>query len=435
MNPSQTLNSSQEHADTLELRALSPVRGRFARALVGNSSEVRWLTVGFHTLAPSQQLCEHLGQKLDLYFQGYFHTPTTCLRISLDADQRVRGLHIACILIEIIKNPRNQRERCIDDLVEAIYDKHLIPAAQRDDAFTNSLRQATFALLGILSMMYVPVLKPNMSQFEMTLAPDDNVRRQDIDQAGRPIQAFLASFGARVPRLETRQAESTTIIHLQASILNYASLSLNIVGRKISILWVDIMALHLDFDENRRRLRIFRFPSFCATQYVAPDCSALFDSILDNYEVNEQTSRDHNRQFLREILLSYRILFGQNKAARRRFNRVERQHGAIAANFGSRLGGDLKDDPFLLQLCGTRSAIEEIIPDGTLHDRAVYTRDQFPLLFDRLAKVQNFVTSHLKATTRDLWRDTSNRAEWIAFWMLLLIGILSVLASIVQIAL
>jgi hypothetical protein len=35
----------------------------------------------------------------------------------------------------------------------------------------------------------------------------------------------------------------------------------------IEIEWVDALSLHLEFDSSRKRIKIFRFPSFCRIMY------------------------------------------------------------------------------------------------------------------------------------------------------------------------
>ena len=147
---------------------------------------------------------------------------------------------------------------------------------------------------------------------------------------------------------------------------------------------------------------------------------------MDDYEVHSQISRANNRQLLRETLLSYRLLFGQTKAARRKFNKIEKRC-AISSD------GIL--DPLLVQLCGTKCSIEETVLDGTAYDKMVYTHEQLPFYHNKLAKLQAYIIAHKTSKIRDRWRNTTDRAEWLAFWALLIVGILSVVSCFVQIAL
>lgn len=98
-------------------------------------------------------------------------------------------------------------------------------------------------------------------------------------------------------------------------------------------------------------------------------------------------------------------------------------------------GKDKVLDPLLVQLCGSKGAIEEMLPDGSVHDRTMYTRQQVSHLYAKLLRLQAYIAAQKTSKVRDRWKDRSNRAEWLAFWTLLVAGVLSVISSFVQIAL
>ncbi|KAI4229082.1 MAG: hypothetical protein L6R36_001144 [Xanthoria steineri] len=131
-------------------------------------------------------------------------------------------------------------------------------------------------------------------------------------------------------------------------------------------------------------------------------------------------------QIFRKMLLSYRRLFGQTKASRRIFNRSEK----IRAT-----GEDKVLNPLLVQLCGSKGAIEEMLPDGSVHARTMYTRQQFSHLYAKLLRLLAYIVVYKMSKVRDRWKDWSICAEWLAFWTLLVAGVLSVMSSFVQIAL
>lgn len=60
------------------------------------------------------------------------------------------------------------------------------------------------------------------------------------------------------------------------------------------------------------------------------------------------------------------------------------------------------------------------------------SRDDFPLLGDRLLALQTYSNRLQPNKLRDLWRDRRNPLQWYTFWAVLLIGGGSLIASILQ---
>ncbi len=146
---------------------------------------------------------------------------------------------------------------------------------------------------------------------------------------------------------------------------------------------------------------------------------------MDDYCQATELSDAANAQLHREVLLSFRLLFGQVKAARRIFHRIEKE----------RAMKNKIHDPLLEQLCGSKKPLGTIMSEEAVHEKDVYNGVDFPCLGARLARILKYVELHKTTKIRDRWRDRTNRAEWMAFWTLLLIGVLSIVLSVVQIAL
>lgn len=145
-------------------------------------------------------------------------------------------------------------------------------------------------------------------------------------------------------------------------------------------------------------------------------------------------------KYQREIILSYRLLFGQDRKSRRLFREVESRKAA--------LNKTNKCDPLLDILCGRkkRTVIDalpsDIWPDscrdsvGHLIEQTIYSTSlDFPVLGSRLLQIQEFDSRQQPNRIRDYWRDRRNSLQWYAFWAVLIIGALSILIGIVQIIL
>lgn len=144
---------------------------------------------------------------------------------------------------------------------------------------------------------------------------------------------------------------------------------------------------------------------------------------MDDYNVSVSQSQTQSTAVLHEILTTYRIIFGQSKQSRRLFHKREK---IKACKFGTL-------DPVLERLCGSEKHQLDsflVAGQGQVHHTA-----SFPHFGLRLEKLQAYATSRKPTRIREKWKDRRNRAEWAAFWTLLIIGALSILLSVVQIAL
>lgn len=140
--------------------------------------------------------------------------------------------------------------------------------------------------------------------------------------------------------------------------------------------------------------------------------------------------------YKREVLLSYRLLFGQDHASRRHIRKVGRRQNAPKPE---------QYDQLLDTLCGQTTHVcarhlptclwpESCRgPDGRLLKQDVYsTALDFPILGRRLLRLQAFDERQQPARIRDLWLDRRSTLQWYAFWAVLIIGGLTILLTILQ---
>ena len=109
---------------------------------------------------------------------------------------------------------------------------------------------------------------------------------------------------------------------------------------RVRVHWVDILSLHLDYDQATRTLSLFRFSSFCVATLRSRGALYSFAS-SERHSLDPRASYAEITDILHETLLSYRLLFGQSKASRDIFRRLHRKNLELSR------GGDM----LLYELC------------------------------------------------------------------------------------
>jgi hypothetical protein len=73
--------------------------------------------------------------------------------------------------------------------------------------------------------------------------------------------------------------------------------------------------------------------------------------------------------------------------------------------------------------------------DRHLQEESSYSaQDDFPLLGQRLTKLQDFTLRQQPSELWDLWRDRRNPLQWYTFWAVLVVGGISILLGVLQFA-
>ena len=175
----------------------------------------------------------------------------------------------------------------LQEIIDEQHERGLFDAKYPE---TNGLlTQLIFMAFGWMTMLYDPEVTPGTD--ELSLSKQTKVSKrafntnvfllyeQDFALVQQPLSHLFRVFGNVVPQSEDTGADlsyilsSPTMIGSSASseylVLSY--LSYNTLSRvaQIKIEWVDCLNLHLEFDERRRLLKLFRFPSFCRLAYPA----------------------------------------------------------------------------------------------------------------------------------------------------------------------
>jgi len=118
-------------------------------------------------------------------------------------------------------------------------------------------------------------------------------------------------------------------------------------------------------------------------------------------------------QFYKEVLLTYRLIFGQDKSSSKDFN-------ALARRWDQRQ--DALSDPMVEVLCGRRwdangalQIFEEIeVEEPSSHYSPSH---DFPFLGQRLLDIQTYVERRRPESIASLWYDRRNVTQWLIFWV------------------
>jgi hypothetical protein len=132
-------------------------------------------------------------------------------------------------------------------------------------------RHAVFHAVALASMLYKTETNPSLACFHVHIGRGQK-RQIELSSAQRPIIAhlrLLGSFQANVlagPNLAVKAEDHTKELSM-LDVTNLGFSALAAIGQ-ISLVWVDSLDQHLEFDPDFRQLGVFRFPSFCAAAYL-----------------------------------------------------------------------------------------------------------------------------------------------------------------------
>lgn len=254
--------------------------------------------------------------------------------------------------------------------------------------------------------------------------------RQDQAAAKRALRTFLLGFGVMLPCRNFSALASEEDRKALRELNNVSSASFNAhllhtVGR-IRIKWTDSLACHLELDPSSDTLYVFRYPSFCYVnllgQSQGQSKTTLHACATPPTTGSHWATVDDVSDLLHEILLSYRLLFGQSKTSRRFFRTI-------------RPFSDLPEqgrDGSLTDLCGKKSCPL----DYGLRERDVYDLFQdFAVLRSRIAVLMRHLSNKRPRTWKELWNDKRDSASWFTFWAVLIIGGMGIVLAFLQVVL
>ena len=295
------------------------------------------------------------------------------------------------------------------------------------------LKYLVFAILGWQSMLYKPAFRVcDLDEFAVVEDDETNsglvfdVFRVPASLADRPLYVLLKAFGNLLPAppigltavASEYSKEASSWIPLYPAEINAYLLHKLL---RIRIRWVDSLALHLDYDKASKTLSLFRYPSFCVAMLHSKGGIYSFASTEQN-GFDPRASEADILYFFQEVLLSFRLLFGQNSRSRKHFPRAHanQSYGQV--------------DSFLPFLCMTKNveSVSHLIPK----DQPIYFANQhFPTLFQKVEHITKELQKAKPKSVGDLFHDRRDTLQYWTFWLVSIIGRLSIILSLIQVVL
>ncbi|RDW75663.1 hypothetical protein BP5796_06484 [Coleophoma crateriformis] len=330
--------------------------------------------------------------------------------------------------------------------------KHIIShfETKQDKSFMEEERALAFQLcfiaLGLITMLYSPNLQPVPGMLEIldrsnsvSKSPRNktwNSFRLSVDQAEGSFSDVLQRMGnlnGPIPHpAPSSPGQRPPEDALRVSNLKFYTLS---KFAHIDVIWIDSVCMHLEFDDRNKVLKLFRFPSFCEAVCANEEYDTFLAQLFNDYlmegvsDSDRDTVNIRSRDFFREIIFSYRLIFGQNADSWKLF---QKEH-ATRKNKGS----CSYDDPLLPKLCGgewSREDIYEVLDAPPA--RSIYSASaDFPYFGKRLIAIQDCVLIQNPSDWETLWYDRRDLSRFSAIWAVLIFGVVTILMGIVQIAL
>jgi hypothetical protein len=248
-----------------------------------------------------------------------------------------------------------------------------------------------------------------------------NTFKQGFDYIDLPFYSLLGRFGDLIPEVKQHQfldhdlhgnraSEHILVGHVCYNLLQ------SLAGLKIE--WVTSLSLHLELDSGKKTLKLFQYPSFCRLMVVERRANILSRLLNDHAARSSEDARAPDvatDELFEEILLSYRLLFGQDDRSWKAFSRMapvwEEQRGR------SSWETSWDCDPLLLVLCGRSCTDEEarqVYDDIDANEPANYydPNTEFPFFGKRLLELQQLIKQYQPQDVRSLLNDRRDVAAW-----------------------
>ena len=269
--------------------------------------------------------------------------------------------------------------------------------------------------------------------------------RLPVEKASLPIHQLIKHLGHLLPRPYQNLDPSSHVVprnlFSEQLVVNYLAFHTLHKVAKIKLEFVNSMCQHLEFDAQTEVLKIFRFPSFCmliglksmaidsrdggevdeylsryilmfSSNYLDPsvkyfltdDIESLFSSYFYS-AAGSEGSEDVNSIMLhklcKEIVMSYRLIFGQDPRSWKCFQQTYRKRlRELDAAYDD-------GDPLLPRLCGSDHRNEtayQSLECSPPKEQYSAERD-FLFLSHRMIVLQQYVLDRNPSDLNTLWHD------------------------------
>lgn len=342
-------------------------------------------------------------------------------------DGKGEALNFNLCFISVSSFVKGKEGMSIDDIIRHLQEQKILG---REPGALNAQRLLIFAILGYQSMLYLPAY--NVCPLsELAISQHQKkinelfftMNKVSVDHAEKPIYMLLNMFGDVLPcqnigPLDSMEHDSaSTWFPLRPSEIN-AHLLWTLLD--INIVWVDTLGLHLHYDKPTKTLSLFKYPSFCVAML---NCKGAIYSFGCPDKGKPYPTKEDISKFLKEVSLSYRLLFGQVTSSRNYFRLIKPKKGEM-----------LIYDETLRTLCTHKEVFTSNynIPE----DQSVYfsSRD-FPMLYSRLVPLARELQATKPNSMIDILRDRRDKLQYWTFLLVAIVGGISIILSFIQVLL
>lgn len=132
---------------------------------------------------------------------------------------------------------------------------------------------------------------------------------------------------------------------------------------------------------------------------------------------------------MRELLLSYSLIFKHSRRARQRYMSHERKRAWRPHQTDYPKVVDTCLDLYCAKDVSARSGTK--VSEGMSYD----LDNVFPILKQRIARLQNFMDDQTPHSFWTLWRDKRDIKIWYTIWVVIILGVIGVIEQMVAIGL
>ena len=324
--------------------------------------------------------------------------------------------------------------KTIDGITDMLVELGVISVRDNYEAY-QSAKELVFSIIGWQTMLYKPDVLPSMAGGFNILDEMDGYHgeariclNQSSVSGTNDLPNFLLGFGMMLPPRNYCAFDDADDVKLFNHTKSVVSKELNahvltkVCGVKIR--WVDSLSCHLELDRHSGTLFLFRYPSFCISNLQKggirePRKHPIHRCGFERPGSMPWAAEEDVTELLQEIVLSYRLLFGQSRRSRSLFRRL--RPFASTPHEGH--------DQFLSQICGKKRFNCPI----TIVEREEYDlAGDFPHLRCRFVRLSKYASNKKPRSIRQLWGDKRDSAAWLTFWSVLIFGSVSILLGVVQ---
>ncbi|KAL9615520.1 MAG: hypothetical protein Q9167_000033 [Letrouitia subvulpina] len=325
----------------------------------------------------------------------------------------------------------------IDEIANHLVNRSLV--SPQDDKYCHGeARRLVFAVLGWQTMLYKPALGTCPSQQLAVTDEQAGYRgqafvslKQHQMATKRPLYEFLMGFGILLPPLNfcgslDPEEKGAIDAHTAVKPSQFNAYIFQSIGH-FKLKWVDILSCHLDLDDRTKTIYLFRHPSFCFASSAINTRDEKMKSVIHAAAAPADSSwqwatEEAVTAILQETLLSYRLLFGQNKRSKTLFKSINPFDGVPEEG----------RDTILYDICMKKVCKIAMLPN----DKDTYElQKDFPALRSKTIRLHQALSASKPSTWKELWRDRRDSANWLTFWAVIVFGFIAILLALAQVLL